>query len=227
MKRKKLTLASGIIMVIEATYAIIFSIVNSLIIMQEILNLFVREEIDSVIYYGYIFKLAVEFFVYAMIAVGFMIVGVKLIIKSKVQYTYEQTKPLLIIALVFACVGLFADVKYISSGILIAIIVLTACAIAKGDKPNIELTQNTKDNNFDNVKVAENLAKENTDNIEEKKTETDLMVNRLLSLQELKKNGIITEEEYSQMVRKTVENKSAIDKEDKKTKTKKVDEEKN
>lgn len=214
VKRNKLNLASGILLVIIASVSIIATIVacESLvevfsaieILEEEFETLGVSSIASVVLVYGYMIAL------FLAQSIVYMIFGIKLIKKSKFANSYEKSKSMLIVMLVLVSCSFFFDPIQIFSGLYLATIVLIVCAMSNGkrlDNENLEFLNAQlnidKDNTNENSNNVENKVvetkEEKKDTVEEK-SNGDLMAEKVIALKELKDKGVISNEEFEKMI---------------------------
>ena len=191
MKKNKLALASGILLVIVASFCIAYSVSYIGDLITFLTTPF--EVLDESYFVSYYLILAIYIVFIALNvlqAIAYMIMGVKLIRKTNKRVPYAKMKPLIIIAIVFSAIGILFNFLSINNSMLIACVVLLSCALGKGDKYEKEPIGATNSNiNF---------------NITDEK-EIDLFVEKAKMLKELKDNNVISQQEFETMISKAFE----------------------
>lgn len=261
MKRNKLILASGILMVILASLSIIATIatIETLLTGVALLDAteYLAEYSESDIMLGLVMLVyTLQIGIYLAQSIVYMIFGIKFIKKSKLPNAYAKCRASLIVMLVLVCCSLLAESNVAFSGVTIATVVLIICAIANGnrlDNENLQYLQNqmngvnAQPSQSINVNVqstsvgtpsaheftepstnnVENLDKKNIQLNTNEKSNSDLMAEKILSLKNLKDNGVISAQEFDNimatLVPNKVDNKDKVTKADSKDKANKVD----
>lgn len=264
MKRNKLILASGILLVILASLSIIATIVVAENLITEVLLVdsteymaeYMAEYSEGGMILGLI-MLVYTFFIGVCLAqsIVYMIFGIKFIKKSKLPNAYAKCRASLIVMLVLVCCSLFVELNMVFSGVIIATIVLLICAIANGnrlDNENMQYLQaqmngtNTQPSQSINVNVqstsvrtpstheytepgtnnVENMSSKNISQISSEKSNADLMAEKILSVKTLKDNGVISAQEFDNIMATLIPNKvdnlDKVNKVDNKDKANKV-----
>jgi len=185
MKKNKLTLAAGILMVILASLSIVVAIeyvvwfAECVNILLQMINSIKEENIsfvlDSVILLGLIMITIAESILY-------MIWGVKLIKKTNKRVPIANMRKWLITMLVFSYVFAFLHLEDFSTllgqaGMFLAIAILLTCAVAKGgNTPSRKSATNNNSTALNNESVE-----------------------KMLYIKKLREEGVISEEEYSKL----------------------------
>lgn len=212
VKKNKLNLTSGILLVIIASFSIIATIVlceslvevfSAIEILEEEYEVLGVSSIASVILvYGYMIAL------YLAQSIVYMLFGIKLIKKCKLANSYERSKTSLIVMLILVSCSFFFDPIQVFSGLYLATIILIVCAISNGkrlDSENLNYlnSQLNVDINIANDEKKESNVEnkiEGTKDIVEEKTNADLMAEKVIALKKLKDDGVISKEEFEKMI---------------------------
>lgn len=196
VKKNKLTLSAGILLIITAS----ISILNALNYIESLFDFYFETEVnfgDLGLEYNLMIESVVAVIIGLILvetfqAITFMILGVKIVKRTNKKVPFNEMKPMVITALVFSSIGILYNFS-INNPILIAIVVLLACALAKGD-----------------VKVNKNEVRLDS----ESKLDSDLLVEKVQVLKDLKEKGVINNEEFETMLAKVT--KITEEKEEKK-----------
>ena len=218
MKRNKLILSTGILLIILASFSIIATLAildNVIEVGGEILGSETRYFVFSLFVYIYSLTL------FLAQSIVYMIFGVRLVKFSKCVDAIEKSKSMMIISLILvSCSFLFDPFRYFV-GLYIAIVVLTIYFLV--------LSSTNTNVSAENKTITENSAQstpaeEKIQVTEEKeKSSADMMVEKVVALKKLKDSGVISEEEYTQMISKSlVLDGKPIEKSEDKPKTKRT-----
>ena len=199
MKKNKLALAAGILLIIVASISILCAVstVSDLIPLVSTPMEYTEESLELELIMAFTMIVSFVFLiVYILQSVGFMIVGIKLVKRCRQEFT--QIKKLMIVSLVFSSVGILFNIDTIMCLLLIAVIVLLACGLARGTNyAKVEEVINTSDD--------ENKQSSNDQQVEvNEKTEIDALVEKAKVLKDLKDKNIISEAEFNKMIEKTL-----------------------
>ena len=130
-----------------------------------------------------------------------MIFGVRLVKFSKCVDAIEKSKSMMIVSLILvSCSFLFDPFRYFV-GLYIAIVVLTICFLVLSSKTNVSAENKTITENSAQSTPAEETTQV-TD--EKEKSNTDMMVEKVVALKKLKDSGVLSEEEYSRLIAKSL-----------------------
>ena len=199
MKRNKLILSTGILLIILAS----FSIVATLAILEnvlEVVGLGLSSETANIVFFLFIHIYSITLFLAQSIV--YMIYGVKLVKFSKCVDAIEKCKSMMIVSLILvSCSFLFDPFRYFT-GLYIAIVVLTICFLVLSSKNTSVSVENepTTENSVQSAPVEEKI--QVTD--EKEKSNTDMMVEKVVALKKLKDGGVLSEEEYNRLIEKSL-----------------------
>ena len=199
MKRNKLILSTGILLIILASFSIIATLAildNVIEVGGEILGSETRYFVFSLFVYIYSLTL------FLAQSIVYMIFGVRLVKFSKCVDAIEKSKSMMIISLILvSCSFLFDPFRYFV-GLYIAIVVLTICFLVLSSKnTNVSAENKTITENSAQSTPAE-AQTQVTD--EKEKSNTDMMVEKVVALKKLKDSGVLSEEEYSRLIAKSL-----------------------
>lgn len=180
MKKNKLTLAAGILLIIAAS----FSILESLSLIESFFSVYIMPE-EIIVEESYqLFLMIGQVIVIVLIllqilqSIAYMILGVKIVKRTNKKVPFVKMKTIAIVALVFSSIGILCNYTIINP-MLVAVVVLLSCALARGDK---FLSENTPSD----VVVEASGA--------------DLLVEKAQVLKDLKDKNIINQEEFETML---------------------------
>ena len=212
MIKNKFILTSGILMVVTASIAILSVIANTELFVENlnILNsgIYLPDTID----YALIEMLSVTYLLqcalYLFIAISFMLLGIKLIKSVKRGKIVAEIKGKVIVSLVFVSVASFFEMCIGTLSIAnIVTIVLLSIALGKSGSEKIErdemLLKNRAEMQADlEEDMTENHKAENEECINnlDNNSEIDIITEKIVRLNTLKQNGVITTEEFELLV---------------------------
>lgn len=208
MKRNKLTLTAGILLVISTALCFI-AIGYYGIALKDLLAIYneTSELLTDVVVLGFMLSYVGSIVIKVAEIVAFLILGIKLIIKGNKGYFASQNKGLVITTMVIAYFGALMEIgSYHTCAIVIFGLFLTAgillsCAIAK--KPmNIENSVDNKVETSSNV-VSETIV-ENGINNSQSESISNEMIEKVKLAKSLRDDHMITDEEYFNIVKKLI-----------------------
>lgn len=223
VKRNKLNLAAGILLVITAGLSII-SMIASIESLVEIVLISRNPELGvvglewpaAILLYGYMIGL------YLAQSIVYMLFGIKLIKRSKLADSFTQSKTIIIVMLVLVCCSLAFDPIRILSGCYVACIILFICSLccgARTDSDNALITNGVAPNNLatsntnsttSNISNSTNNFVDNVENVSTKST-SDMIADKVLSLKKLKDDGVISDAEFDSMMKMCMGSQASVD----------------
>ena len=199
MKRNKLILSTGILLIILASFSIIatLAILDNVI---EVVGAILGSETAYFVFLLFDYIYSISFFLAQSIV--YMIYGVRLVKFSKCVDAIEKSKGMMIVSLILvSCSFLFDPFRYFT-GLYIAIVVLTICFLVLSSKnTNVSAENKTITENSAQSTPAEETTQV-TD--EKEKSNTDMMVEKIVALKKLKDSGVLSEEEYNRLIAKSL-----------------------
>lgn len=199
MKRNKLILSNGILLIILASFSIIatLAILDNLI---EVVGVVLGSETANFVSFLFVYIYSLTLFLAQSIV--YMIFGVRLVKFSKHIDSIEKCKGMMIVSLILnICSFIFDPFKYFV-GLYIAIVVLTICFLVLSSKnTNVSVENKTITENS-----AQSIPPEEKTQVtdEKEKSNTDMMVEKVVALKKLKDSGVISEEEYNRLIEKSL-----------------------
>lgn len=200
MKRNKLNLTAGILLVITAALSILLEIVyivNFIRLIELYRSVGYTNFTILILFYAYLFAL------YLAQAIIYMIFGVKLIKKSNLPNSFAESKTIIIVSLVLTSCSFAFDVQRILTMLYVACIVLLICSLCNGariDKDNLEylsreagLDTNTQ---VKSQPVQETVAQE----IIPEKSDNEMMAEKIGAIKKLKDDGVISQAEFDKVI---------------------------
>ena len=200
MKRNKLNLTAGILLVITAALSIISEIVYIVNFIRLIVlyrSVGYTDFTILILFYAYMFAL------YLAQAIIYMIFGVKLIKKSNLPNSFVESKTIIIVSLVLTSCSFAFDVQRILTMLYVVCVVLLICCLCSGariDKDNLEylsreagLDTNTQ---VKSQPVQETVAQE----IIPEKSDNEMMAEKIVVIKKLKDDGVISQAEFDKMI---------------------------
>ena len=222
VKRNKLNLTAGILLVITAGLSVI-SMIASIESLVEIVLISRNPELGvaglewpvAILLYGYMIGL------YLAQSIVYMLFGIKLIKRSKFADSFAQSKTIIIVMLVLVCCSLAFDPIRILSGCYIACIVLFICSLccgARTDSDNALITNGISTNNLtsntnsttSNISNTTNNFTANVENVSTKST-NDMIADKVLSLKKLKDDGVISDAEFDSMMKMCMGSQTSVE----------------
>lgn len=200
MKRNKIIFSTGILLIILAS----FSILATLAMLDSIIETWITISslgtganiVSFLFVYGY------SICIFLAQSIIYMIYGVRLVKFSKYSDAVEKCKSMMIVSLILiSCSFLFDPFRYFA-GLYIAIIVLTICFLVLSSRngSNCVGNQNNSESSQQSTPVEEKIQVTE----EKEKSSADMMVEKVIALKKLKDSGVISEEEYNQMISKSL-----------------------
>lgn len=192
MKKNKLTLSAGILLVIAASICVISSIICLYSLGATILEISLSEEYSLVNYIILIAVIALLISLLFKIAqvIVFMILGIKLIKNGKKGKSVNEYRGLIITTMILAYISaLFGNsdiTGFFEFGLFLTAGILLSCALSMKDEALVQETPQAE------VKK------------EETQKEEDSMAKQINALQELKDNGVIGNKEYLDKLQKII-----------------------
>ena len=200
MKRNKLILSTGILLIILAS----FSIIATLAMLDSIIETWITIVSlgTGVNILSFLFVYGYSICIFLAQSIIYMIYGVRLVKFSKYSDAVEKCKNMMIVSLILiSCSFLFDPFRYFV-GLYIAIIVLAICFLVLSSKnTNISVENKTITENSAQSTPAEETTQV-TD--EKEKSNTDMMVEKVVALKKLKDSGVLSEEEYNRLIEKSL-----------------------
>ena len=219
MKRNKIIFSTGILLIILAS----FSILATLAMLDSIIETWITISSlgTGVNIVSFLFVYGYSICIFLAQSIIYMIYGVRLVKFSKYSDAVEKCKSMMIVSLILiSCSFLFDPFRYFV-GLYIAIIVLAICFLVLSSKnTNISVENKTITENSAQSTPAEERVQVTE---EKEKSSADMMVEKVIALKKLKDSGVISEEEYTQMISKSlVLDDKPVEKSEDKPKTKRT-----
>lgn len=215
MKRNKIALSTGILLIILAS----FSIVATLATLDNVLEMarvILDSETGNFIFFLFVHVYSIALFLAQSII--YMIYGVKLVKLSKNANAIEKMKSITIISLILiSCSFLFDPFRYFA-GLYIAIIVLNICFLVLNPKNQNVVANQTPQTPSTQTTIE---PEETIITAEKEKSSADMMVEKIVALKKLKDSGVLSEEEYEKMISKSIQMENKIESSDKPSTTEK------
>lgn len=216
MKKNKLILTSGILMLIGSLVCMIV-VALSIFYCVEYVQLLIEAgvfgalvtnpQIDDLFHIMGLSLIALSIIIYLASAVTFIILGIKLIIKTSKKIPLNNYKGLAITTqvLAYVCAGFSMgsdmEVQSLVFAIMLTSAILLSVALFRNKKENELLQSELNADNVENTEVASqqyNVAKQ------EGVEESDKLMRQIKSLQELKDSGVLSNDDYVKLIHKVL-----------------------
>lgn len=238
MKRNRLILTVGILMLVGACLCLLLSVVNTLSLV-ELLQVMGSESVepveinmDNFLYATFVLAYVITIALYLAEAVLNIVFGIKFIIKFSKNVPLDQYKGMAITMQVFCYVfaGLSMGSDYISAGLVFAL------SLTSGILLSVALSQNKKEkesalvssyggfkDDAGKVDMSSIPGSEDTQKPFNEKSYAEELSSKIQSLQKLKGDNVISDEEYLRLVHRVLglEGEGEPQKETKQKKTRK------
>ena len=199
MKRNKLNLTAGILLVITAALSIVSEIVY-IVNFIRLISLYRSVGYTNftllMLFYAYMFVL------YLAQAIIYMIFGVKLIKKSNLPNAYAESKTIIIVSLVLTSCSFAFDFQRILTMLYAACIVLLICCLCSGarlDSDNLAYLSKEAGVNSPS-QVQPQPVQEVKQEIIPEKSNNEMMAEKIIAIKKLKDDGIISQSEFDNML---------------------------
>ena len=184
MNRNKFTFAAGTLLVIAASLSIVMALSFASEVFSAVALLADPElnlvEYDIAMTYFIIGINAIACLFAVLESIAYMILGVKLLKKTKACVPFQKMKTLVIVSLVFSAIGIMFSFSIVSA-LMIASVIVLSCALANGSKkPAINVE---KIEEIDPVEKFVTLAK---------------------MVKTLKDEGVVTEKEFQKIIARVI-----------------------
>lgn len=224
MKKNKLVLTSGILMVVGAVACLLISGLTTWFLVEFVSEYWMylsdaTTSTDNFIYTFYMLSYILDIVIYLAGCVVFMIFGIKLIIKSSKKIPLDEYKGFVIAGQVLAYIGAgftmssTYEISLIVFGLLLASGILLSVALSKNKKEKEtkinqlygmdntpQETQQVQSNSY----TSANTNTHSSNNIESETGDADRLNNKIKSLQELKEQGVLSNDEYVKLIHKVL-----------------------
>lgn len=203
MKRNKLNLASGILLIIVSAFCLLCSAlcIEGLIEILTLRDSYITEEM----YWEYVASILICAFMIALYLVQFimyLIFGIKLIKKSKLANAFAQSKAILIVSLVLVSCGLLFDTTGTLSGLSIVTIILLILALSNGDKLDKQNEEELKKILEEDYTFDDKSGSVKSQN----QTNNEKIAQRVVELKKLKDQGKINNQEFDLLMSTMLKN---------------------
>lgn len=195
MKRNKLTLIAGVLLVV-ATILCVFAIYYYALGVYELFPILYEE--TEVISHSYILNIVITYIASIVLKVAqiivFLILGIKLIIKGIRKVPVNKCKGLVISAMVIAYwsalmeIGTYHTFAIVIFGLFLTAGILLSCALSKKDK----VADFGGESSTFNKKVSTNSKVD------------EVMIDRVKIIKSLKDDGMLSEDQYFELMKQVI-----------------------
>lgn len=218
MKRNKLVLSSGILMIIGAVASLVAGVIMSVYVVQlvGVLESLATQGTgsssgtllfdDEFFYSVYLLALSLMVVIYVTEFVVYLVFGIKLVVKSAKKKELKDYKNLAVTAQILGYIGaglsISSDmgVSMVVFALLLTSAILLSVALAKDNKEHKVML----DTNFGGYKEQVDLAKEPDSTTLDERSYAEDLTKKIQSLQELKNEGLLDNEEYTKLIHKVL-----------------------